>query len=117
MRAQAFAFQLSNGIPIESWYDDPEDRELLELLPFLEGLATAGVPDVRPAITARFNLGAKVAEAGSRLAAAAAAAAAAQQQHAVALLQAHVLHAQGLPGMAAQMMMQHPQQQAQEQAA
>jgi CTD small phosphatase-like protein 2 len=55
---QAFGFQLDNGIPIESWYEDQGDTELLRLLPFLEQLRDA--PDVRPLIQARFGMRAKV---------------------------------------------------------
>lgn len=58
---QAFGFQLENGIPIESWYDNRNDQELLSLLPFLESLA--GVDDVRPIIAKKFNLRERVAAA------------------------------------------------------
>ena len=51
---QAFGFQLENGVPIESWFDDENDVELLELLPFLDELVD--VEDVRPYIKEKFKL-------------------------------------------------------------
>ncbi|KAL6193105.1 hypothetical protein ACLB2K_034189 [Fragaria x ananassa] len=58
---QAFGFQVDNGIPIEGWFDDRSDTELLSLLPFLESLV--GVEDVRPLIANKFNLREKIATA------------------------------------------------------
>jgi len=51
---QAFGFQLENGIPIESWFEDKADKELHDLLPFLEGLQS--VSDVRHKVKDTFKL-------------------------------------------------------------
>lgn len=61
---------MDNGIPIESWYDDRNDNELLQLLPLLERVAAA--PDVRPLLREGFRLHELVAEAAANAAAAAA---------------------------------------------
>ncbi|GBG62445.1 hypothetical protein CBR_g30765 [Chara braunii] len=58
---QAFGFQVDNGIPIDSWFDDPSDCALQLILPFLETLV--GVDDVRPVIAKQFNLRQKIAAA------------------------------------------------------
>ena len=50
---QAYAFQLHNGIPIHSWYEDETDDELLKLLPFLKKLSQS--EDVRPLIRQKFK--------------------------------------------------------------
>ena len=41
----SYLFQPENALPCTSWYDDPSDRELNELVPILEKLAI--VKDVR----------------------------------------------------------------------
>ena len=41
----AFAFDSENGLPITSWFDDPVDKELVDIQPLLEFLSNT--PDVR----------------------------------------------------------------------
>ncbi|WOK91529.1 CTD small phosphatase-like protein 2 isoform X2 [Canna indica] len=50
---QVFQLQVNNGIPIKSWFDDPSDHALVQLLPFLETLVDA--EDVRPIIAKKFG--------------------------------------------------------------
>ncbi|KAI9227588.1 MAG: HAD-like domain-containing protein, partial [Piptocephalis tieghemiana] len=51
---QAFSYQVDNGIPIQSWYDDEQDKHLLDILQFLEKIA--GCDDVRPHLDERFRV-------------------------------------------------------------
>ncbi|CAG9323335.1 unnamed protein product [Blepharisma stoltei] len=53
----AFSFQLENGIPITSWFSDPNDIELYQVSDFLDSLLE--VPDVRPVLKAAFNISAQ----------------------------------------------------------
>lgn len=52
---QAFGYQINNGIPIESWFEDNSDKELINLLSFLKTLKDAD-GDVRPLIKETFRL-------------------------------------------------------------
>ncbi|CAD6184181.1 unnamed protein product [Caenorhabditis auriculariae] len=52
---QSFAYQLDNGIPIESWFHERDDKELLKLLPFLESIPQEG-RDVRDILRQKYRL-------------------------------------------------------------
>ena len=50
----SFSYQLENGVPIESWFENKRDLELKKLIPFLESVVDA--EDVRPLIYNKFWL-------------------------------------------------------------
>ena len=50
----SYGYQIDNGIPIISWHDDPEDKELLYLTQYLKTLLT--VDDVREVNQSTFHL-------------------------------------------------------------
>ena len=50
----AFGYQIDNGIPITSWFDDKTDTALKELIPFLQELVK--VEDVRPVLRKKYKL-------------------------------------------------------------
>mmetsp|Transcript_1622 Transcript_1622/g.2251 ORF Transcript_1622/g.2251 Transcript_1622/m.2251 type:complete len:366 (+) Transcript_1622:942-2039(+) len=49
----AYGYQIDNGIPIVSWYDDDSDTELLKLIGFLKKISD--VEDVRPIVREHFK--------------------------------------------------------------
>ena len=49
----AYGFQIENGIPIESWFDDDNDTELLKLVGFLRRAFAES--DVRKVIREHFK--------------------------------------------------------------
>lgn len=50
----AFGYQVDNGLPIESFFDDPHDKELLKIVPFLQRICQEDVADVRVHIRNEF---------------------------------------------------------------
>jgi CTD small phosphatase-like protein 2 len=52
--AYSFAYQLDNGVPIVSWHDDPNDKELFNLMDYVKALAA--VDDVRDVNDQTFHL-------------------------------------------------------------
>jgi len=50
----SYLFHRQNAIPIETWFDDENDTELLDLIPLLEHITT--VDDVRPVLQKSYGL-------------------------------------------------------------
>lgn len=55
---QAFGYQVDNGIPISSWFEDETDNELIKLIPFLEKMSS--VDDVKPFLREKFKLSQRI---------------------------------------------------------
>jgi len=51
-KAEHVKAQPENAIVLKPWKGDPKDRELVELIPYLEHIAAIGVPDVRSSLKA-----------------------------------------------------------------
>lgn len=49
---------MDNAVPITSWYDDPADRELTDLLALMDEVAAAA--DCRPVLSRWFRLAERV---------------------------------------------------------
>ena len=49
----AYGYDLDNGIPIQSWFDDETDTELLKLIGFLKNVVDAS--DVRSVVRDHFK--------------------------------------------------------------
>jgi CTD small phosphatase-like protein 2 len=58
----AFGYQVDNGIPIESWWNDPADKELKKLKRFLLQKVVAAT-DVRDVVRHKFQSHVLVADA------------------------------------------------------
>lgn len=52
--AYSFGYQLDNGVPIIAWYEDPQDRELYNLVDYLRSVTLA--EDIRPVNKETFHL-------------------------------------------------------------
>ena len=50
----SYLFHPENAVPIESWFDDPDDRDLDELIPFLQECAATA--DVRVPLRDRYHV-------------------------------------------------------------
>ncbi|KAF7728692.1 mitochondrial inner membrane protein required for protein import [Apophysomyces ossiformis] len=45
---EAFSLQPENGVALKPWHGEPDDRDLLSYIPFLEVIAVSNPDDVRP---------------------------------------------------------------------